>query len=188
MLRTPKNIEISNLLNDLKGKALKHFSVSTNDSKFDNVSDIIGNNLKEREMYCITNNPLSDGNYIQGGRTHTVLGMEYGDHGYGFQLSMSHNNIKYRKLKSGTWSEWQDIDQGTGLVYKLVTDFNNLVAPGCYAYGGQQLTNKPSGTGLVEVIVSSPYILQRITSASNIGTRISYDNGATWSSWKYFSN
>lgn len=180
---------LKRILEELDISTLKQFSVSTNDSKFDNVAEIIGDNLKQKEMYCITNNPINDGNYIQRGGTHTVLGMEYisSSKRYGFQVSMGTINVKYRNLTNNIWSNWKDIIQGTGVVNTLVNDFNDLIIPGNYAYGGQNLANKPNGSGFVEVLLSNPYMIQRITSQINIGIRFSDNNGATWSNWKYFS-
>lgn len=121
----------------------KHFSVNTNDSKFDDVRQIILDAAKEREVYFITNNPINDNNYIQGGASHTVIGMEYGDWKYGSQLSISFNGIRYRKKENGIWSDWQYIEKN-GNVASIVTNFNNLTTNGTYSYGGQDITNKPA--------------------------------------------
>ena len=60
-------------------------------------------------MYCISNYPLTDGNYIQSGTAHTVLGMQYGDLMYGGQVSFGVNGIKYRTLYSGVWDLWRSV-------------------------------------------------------------------------------
>ncbi len=68
---------VKELLKECTSNCLKKFNVHVSDSKFDTVEQIIGSELKEREMYCITNHPIDDGNYIQKGASHTVLGMQY---------------------------------------------------------------------------------------------------------------
>lgn len=85
---------------------LKNISVHVNDNKFDDVSQII-NDLKDYEAYCITNHPVEDGNYVQNGASHTVLGMQYADLKYGSQLSFGLNGIKFRTQNNGVWSAWQ---------------------------------------------------------------------------------
>lgn len=124
-------------------KYIVHFSVSTNDSKFDDVRQIIQDVAKDLQAYCITNYPLNDGNFIHNGAAHVVVGMQYGEMKYGSQLSISLNGMKYRILNNGIWSEWQSIGK-TGNVASLITDFNSLIESGVYSYGGQNLANKPA--------------------------------------------
>ena len=82
-----------------------------NDSDFDDVRQIQGLELKDREIYCITNTPINDGLYIQGGATHTVFGMEYGNFEYGSQISFGYNGIRHRAKSRGVWSPWQSLTQ-----------------------------------------------------------------------------
>lgn len=92
---------------------IKNFKVNVKDSEFDDVKQIIGNKLKDKEMYCITNVPLTDGSYIQEGASHTVLGMEYNNLQYGSQLSLGFNGIKFRTKSKGVWGDWEP---ATGIV------------------------------------------------------------------------
>lgn len=41
-------------------KYIEHFSVNTNDSKFDDVRQIIQDAAKDLQVYCITNYPVND--------------------------------------------------------------------------------------------------------------------------------
>lgn len=165
-------------------KTMKTFTVNTNDNKFNDVRQIIGDEAKDLVPYLITNYPLNDGNFIHNGAAHTILGMQYGDFKYGSQLSLSLNGIKFRTLFNEEWNEWQNIGK-TGNVFDLVTDFNNLVIPGTYIYGGQTITNQPNNFGIVEVLSADIFLLQRVTGANSIASRISYDSGVNWSIWKY---
>lgn len=95
-------------LNETNNK-IHNYSVVTNDSKFDDVSQIIGNDFQEKKVYVITNEPVNDGNYIQSGSTHTVIGSERLNQQYGYQLSLSYNGIKFRTKYANVWSDWEDI-------------------------------------------------------------------------------
>lgn len=95
----------------LKKDKLTNYIVSTNDSKFDDVKTIIGDDYQDGKPYLITNNPVSDNNYIQGGARHTVLGMEYGNKSYGQQTSFSLAGIRYRSEFAGVWEDWQCLTQ-----------------------------------------------------------------------------
>ncbi len=88
---------------------LTNYLVNVSDSKFDNVTQIIGNGFENSKAYLITNKPIGDGNYIQNGRRHTVFGMEYDNQAYGFQVSFGSNQILHRKKENGTWENWQSL-------------------------------------------------------------------------------
>ena len=47
---------------------LTNYLVNVSDSKFDNVTQIIGNGFENSKAYLITNRPIGEGNYIQNGR------------------------------------------------------------------------------------------------------------------------
>lgn len=97
--------KLKNLIN---GK-LENYFIKVNDSKFDNLTDIIGSDRSK--TYLITNQPTSSSTSIQGGANHTVLGEEYGNNNaYGYQVSFGPNYIKYRRKMGGTWKEWQQIN------------------------------------------------------------------------------
>lgn len=87
------------------GNHLKIYNVHVSDSKFDNVKQIA--DIKDGEFYCITNAPLTDGYFIQEGVSHTVLGMQYGNFEYGYQMSISCRGMKSRTKYNNVWSEWQ---------------------------------------------------------------------------------
>ena len=96
----------SNLLGLINGK-LENYIVKTNDSKFDDVTQIIGDNYEDGKVYLITNSPVSDNNYIQSGATHSVIGMQYGNKSYGQQISFSIAGVKFRTKNNNVWGQWQ---------------------------------------------------------------------------------
>lgn len=104
----------------LKKDKLTNYIVSTNDSKFDDVKTIIGDDYQDGKPYLITNNPVSDNNYIQNGARHTVLGMEYENQSYGQQTSFSLEGIRYRSKFAGVWKDWQCLTQNitTGIEFE----------------------------------------------------------------------
>lgn len=112
----------------------------TNDNKFNDVTQIIGDKFEAGKVYCITNAPATDGNYIQGGYTHTVLGMETPGRQYGYQLSLTYRDMMFRIKSAGTWGNWLRIprlDTGGGLTVE-----NNIVANGfIQAKGSLSTTN-----------------------------------------------
>lgn len=87
------------------GNHLKIYNVHVSDSKFDNVKQIA--DIKDGEFYCITNAPLTDDYFIQDGVSHTILGMQYGNFEYGYQMSISCRGMKTRTKYNNVWSEWQ---------------------------------------------------------------------------------
>lgn len=95
-------------INEINNK-MHNYLAKTNDSKFDDVSQIIGNDFQEKKVYVITNEPVNDGNYIQNGSTHTVIGSERTNQQYGYQLSLSYNGIKFRTKFDNVWNSWEDI-------------------------------------------------------------------------------
>lgn len=107
-------------LRNLIRNRLENYFVNTNDSKFDDVSQIIGDAYEDGKAYLITNSPISDNNYIQLGVKHTVLGMQYANKNYGQQISFSLSGIKFRTKFNGVWSQWQSLTQNitTGIEYE----------------------------------------------------------------------
>ena len=95
------------IFKNLVENKLENYFVKTNDSKFDDVSQIIGDGYKDGKAYLITNSPVSDNNYIQSGCTHTVIGMQYGNKSYGQQISFGLTGVKFRTQENGVWSNWQ---------------------------------------------------------------------------------
>lgn len=75
----------------------------------------------------------------------------------------------------------------TGNLGEVFENFNNYKINGRYRYNGNAETlNKPNyAWGILEVITTYNYILQRVSGNSGIETRISYDSGNTWTDWKY---
>ena len=63
-------------------------------------------------------------------------------------------------------------------------DFNNYNVTGIYQYGGTNGANRPPNWGIVEVITSGDYVLQRCFGDKTLAIRISYDKGASWNDWR----
>lgn len=108
------------ILKNLVENKLENYFVNTNDSKFDDVSQIIGDDYEDGKPYLITNAPINDGNFVQLGVRHTVLGMQYAEKKYGQQISLSLSGIKFRTKFNGVWSQWQSLTQNitTGTEYE----------------------------------------------------------------------
>lgn len=94
-------------LRNLIRNKLQNYFVNTNDSKFDDVSQIIGDDYEDGKPYLITNAPINDGNFVQLGVRHTVLGMQYAEKKYGQQISLSLSGIKFRTKNNNVWGQWQ---------------------------------------------------------------------------------
>lgn len=71
----------------------------------------------------------------------------------------------------------------------VTADFNNYISPGIYGYdGGPSVLNAPgSVAGNLEVIVTTSYVIQRITVYDRTYTR--RYNGTVWTDWaSYLTN
>ena len=66
-------------------------------------------------------------------------------------------------------------------------DFNSVTKSGTYSYGGTDNPNRPPNWGIVEVKKSNNNILQRCTGSTSIATRVSWNDGTEWSSWKTYN-
>lgn len=171
----------------LKKDKLNNYIVSTNDSNFDDVKTIIGDDFENGKPYLITNTPILDGTYIQNGRRHTVLGMEYNNQAVGYQMSYGTQKTIYRIKNQGAWQKWQDITINYYL--PVNQDFNSVIQPGVYWFNnGSSPTgdNKPTGeTGFLEVVSNSSGNLttQIYTTYNGKGVyqRGCYNNN--WSDW-----
>lgn len=100
-------LNVYKILKNLVENKLENYFVNTNDSKFDDVSQMIGDGYKDGKAYLITNSPVSDNNYIQSGATHSVIGMQYANKSYGQQISFSIAGVKFRTKNNNVWSQWQ---------------------------------------------------------------------------------
>lgn len=69
-------------------------------------------------------------------------------------------------------------DRGT-----VTADFNNYKKPGLYSFGGgSSVANSPGDVaGILEVVVTSTYVIQRITVYGKTYTR--RYNGTIWTDW-----
>lgn len=72
--------------------------------------------IADGRTYTATINPSgvsSDGKYVMGGMSFTVIGMQYGSRKFGYQMAMSCPDstakIKMRKIYDGTWGEWETL-------------------------------------------------------------------------------
>lgn len=61
---------------------------------------------------------LSDGSYLMGGASYSLIGMEYGEHKYGYQMAIGiyhSTGVKIRFLSNGTWSDWYRLTTSSDL-------------------------------------------------------------------------
>lgn len=116
-------------------------------------------NIPNRITYITTICPANDPdkNYLFGGGSYTLIGMEYENHKYGYQFATCGGNLpgtKHRALNKGIWSNWEtyvtntDLDTRLPTYYSLngVTKIKNLPY-GIYNLGNSdilKLTDKPS--------------------------------------------
>ena len=65
-------------------------------------------NIAPYRTYITSVRPVNDpsGNYILGGGSYTLSGMEYDDHNYGYQIATGIVGQIYRILANGIWGEW----------------------------------------------------------------------------------
>ena len=65
-------------------------------------------NIAPYRTYITSVRPVNDpsGNYILGGGSYTLSGMEYDDHRYGYQIATGIVGQIYRILVNGIWGEW----------------------------------------------------------------------------------
>lgn len=129
-------------------KKIENYFVETNDSKFDDVSQIIGDDFQPFKVYIITNSPASDGNYIQSGATHTVIGIETADRLYGYQLSLSYGGIKFREKFYGKWTTWREIRKTENIVTGEEFETGRII-DGKVEYGKRiECGDLPDGSGV----------------------------------------
>lgn len=98
---------IEEIAENIQEKLIYIGSIRVPDSDLGRVAE--ENNVPEKKPYIFTNNPISDGQYIQGGYTHLIIGMEYGSHRYGAQVSIGGKGILHRELLDGNWGQWRTV-------------------------------------------------------------------------------
>ena len=77
-------------------------------------------NIPNRITYITTIYPANDPdkNYLFGGGSYTLIGMEYENHKYGYQFATCGGNLpgtKHRALNKGIWSNWETYVTNTDL-------------------------------------------------------------------------
>ena len=75
-------------------------------------------NVSELKTYITTVYPKNDstGDYVMSGGSYTLIGMEYDNHQFGYQIAFG-SDTKYRKLVSGNWGDWHSFVQKSDLGY-----------------------------------------------------------------------
>lgn len=66
-------------------------------------------NVGDRQTYITSNAPIDSENYLFGGTSYTIIGMEYGDHQYGYQFALGVKGIKYRNKNQNVWNDWKSL-------------------------------------------------------------------------------
>lgn len=70
--------------------------------------------IPDYKWYVMPIRPISntEGKYLFGGMSYTLMGMEYGNLSYGYQFAIGairENSIKYRALIDGVWNDWKTL-------------------------------------------------------------------------------
>lgn len=80
-------------------------------------------NIAPYRTYITSVRPVYDpsGDYVLGGASYTLSGMEYDDHNYGYQKVSSFVGQKYRMLTNGVWGEWESFVLNSNLGHVDVT-------------------------------------------------------------------
>lgn len=81
-------------------------------------------NIPNRITYITTICPANDPdkNYLFGGGSYTLIGMEYENHKYGYQFATCGGNLpgtKHRALNKGIWSNWETYVTNTDLTERF---------------------------------------------------------------------
>ncbi len=101
---------VYNVMSDLNESVLKNIrflgEIHVLDSEINSIAAKY--NVPNFVIYMFTQVPKTGQPYIQGGGSHIVIGMEYGNHKYGNQLSLG-ASAKRRALQDGAWYEWETI-------------------------------------------------------------------------------
>lgn len=161
------------------------YTQRTNDSNLSDVKgSILGSAYQDLRPYIITNAPITDDNYIHGGCSHTVYGMEYGNQQYGSQLSIGLNKMKIRQKWQGNWDKWEDVHTIKNI--PIDANFDDYMANGIYVCGSAPThSSAPMDiTGVLEVFNQDRVITQIYTSWNGyfVWSRGYY--AGSWNEWK----
>lgn len=104
------------------------------ESKLDTIAQDL--HVVDNKPYILSIHPknITEGDYLQDGRSHIVLGLEYGNYAYGIQYSLGSLGIKrrYRIYENNTWSEWKNISDVGNIWTDLAAD--NIVCKNTLVY------------------------------------------------------
>lgn len=106
------------------------------------------------------------GDYVLGGGSYTLSGMEYDDHRYGYQKASSFVGQKYRMLTNGVWGEWESfvLNSDLGYIHCLVeVTANNAL----------KIQDSPTAMNYIPVVVSH-------SANNNCIDHVFYDNPGGW--------
>lgn len=76
-------------------------------------------NVPDYKVYITSNRPINDGNFLFGGGSYSIMGMEYGNHQHGYQYTMGSYKSMYRTLAYGIWQDWKTIITDENLMNSL---------------------------------------------------------------------
>lgn len=161
---------VADALTELNGKLI---SLPTQHRLDSTVGEIAKEyNIAPYRTYITSVRPVYDpsGDYVLGGASYTLSGMEYDDHNYGYQKVSSFVGQKYRMLTNGIWGEWTKNVPTSDLGYidcSVTTGANIQVSiPGA----------PPTNLGYIPVIVGHG-------TTSSALDNVFYDAGA----WRIYS-
>lgn len=100
-------------------------------------------------------------------------------------ITVDNGDIYKRTCYTGSWTPWRFVNFNFRGDISGNSNFNTFTTTGIYRYGGvTTVSNRPSYWGVVEVINTEQYVLQRVSGSNGIQQRISYNNGSSWTEWK----
>ena len=96
-------------------------------------------NVSELKTYITTVYPKNDstGDYVMNGGSYTLIGMEYDNHQFGYQIAFG-SDTKYRKLVSGNWGDWHSFVQKSDFSIESIPVNTGLI---CYKFGKIVMAN-----------------------------------------------
>ncbi|RKI44296.1 hypothetical protein D7V86_03395 [bacterium D16-51] len=134
-----KNVEIDNILssksenpvqnkiitNYLKENVLYLGFFNIYESELDTIAQDL--NVTDNKPYILSIHPkvIAEGDYLQNGGSHVVLGIEYGNYSFGSQYSFGSSGIKkrHKEYGSNSWSEWISPFNSENLSEDIVNGF-----------------------------------------------------------------
>lgn len=86
-------------------------------------------NVPDYKVYITSNRPINDGNFLFGGGSYSIMGMEYANHQYGYQYAMGSYKSMYRTLAYGIWQDWKTTITNEDLMPQQIISITSIADP-----------------------------------------------------------